>query len=117
MKEVEKLSILAEEFLACQTVLSAIGDTTRQSIIFTLIGVSCEDGMRVGEITQKTHLSRPAVSHHLKVLKEAKVVNVRRESTKNYYYIDPHNNSLKMLKNLLLQIDDYIEEHLEPSKN
>ncbi|MGR5875393.1 ArsR/SmtB family transcription factor [Bacillus pacificus] len=28
--------------------------------------------MRVGEITRKTHLSRPAVSHHIKVLKDAK---------------------------------------------
>lgn len=28
-------------------------------------------GVRVNEITQKTHLSRPAVSHHLQILKEA----------------------------------------------
>lgn len=37
---------------------------------------------------KKTHLSRPAVSHHLKILKEAEIVNLRREGTKNYYYLD-----------------------------
>ncbi len=36
----------------------------------------------MGEITEKTHLSRPAVSHHLKILKEAEIVNLRREGTK-----------------------------------
>ena len=78
MKNVEKLNKLTDDFKACQTVLTAIGDSTRQSIIITLIAAGCEDGMRVGEITRKTHLSRPAVSHHIKVLKDAKVVNVRR---------------------------------------
>ncbi|WP_235804316.1 ArsR/SmtB family transcription factor [Latilactobacillus graminis] len=32
-------------------------------------------------------MSRPAVSYHLKVLKEANLVNFRREDTKNYYYL------------------------------
>jgi DNA-binding transcriptional ArsR family regulator len=83
-------------------------------ILLTLIAAGCEDGMRVGEITQKTHLSRPTVSHHLKVLKDARVVNVRRVATMKFYYIDPENNSLKMLKNLLQHMDDYIAEYWEP---
>ncbi|HFK1450741.1 MULTISPECIES: ArsR/SmtB family transcription factor [Bacillus cereus group] len=115
MKNVEKLIKLTDDFKACQTVLTAIGDSTRQSIIITLIAAGCEDGMRVGEITRKTHLSRPAVSHHIKVLKDAKVVNVRRVATMNFYYIDPENNNLKMVKNLLQNMDDYIAEHWEPS--
>ncbi len=44
------------------------------------------NGVRVGTITQKTHLSRPAVSHHLKILTEAGLIKMRREGTKNYYY-------------------------------
>ncbi|MGV2966317.1 aldo/keto reductase [Paenibacillus sp. FSL L8-0435] len=32
--------------------------------------------MRVGEIRMKTHLSRPTVSHHLKILKESQIAQV-----------------------------------------
>nr|WP_236883270.1 ArsR family transcriptional regulator [Clostridium botulinum] len=39
-------------------------------------------------MSKKTHLSRPAVSHHLQILKRAEIVNVRKEGTKNYYYLD-----------------------------
>ena len=44
------------------------------------------NGVRVGTITEKTHLSRPAVSHHIQILKEAGILKVRKEGTKNYYY-------------------------------
>ncbi|MEG6523627.1 ArsR/SmtB family transcription factor [Desulfotomaculum sp. 1211_IL3151] len=40
--------------------------------------------MRVGEIKAKTHLSRPAVSHHLKILKDIGIVKMREEGTKNF---------------------------------
>ncbi|MDR1160637.1 MAG: ArsR family transcriptional regulator [Syntrophomonadaceae bacterium] len=43
--------------------------------------------MRVGEITEKTHLSRPAVSHHLRVLLDAEVIGVTPEGTKNFYWL------------------------------
>ena len=46
-------------------------------------------GMRVGEIVKLSSLSRPAVSHHMRILKDAGVINVRKEGTKNYYYLDP----------------------------
>ncbi len=68
-----------------------MGDETRQLILIALLE-SDFNGIRVGEIT-KTHLSRPAVSHHLKILKEAEIVNLRREGTKNYYYLDSKNHN------------------------
>ena len=58
-------------------------------------------GVRVGEITAKTHLSRPAVSHHLKILKEAGIVRMRREGTRNYYYFDAEPDSLDRLVEML----------------
>lgn len=58
-------------------------------------------GVRVGAITEKTHLSRPAVSHHLGILKEAGIIKVRREGTKNYYYFDPEAQAMTQLMSLL----------------
>ncbi|MDR1917368.1 MAG: metalloregulator ArsR/SmtB family transcription factor [Christensenellaceae bacterium] len=74
------------QFAKCRKLLVAIGDETRQSIITTLMNANC-NGMRVGEITAKTFLSRPAVSHHLKILLDAGMVGVTPDGTKNYYWL------------------------------
>ena len=78
---------LAAEFKACQKAFSAVGDETRQHIIIALLE-NQKIGMRVGEITERTYLSRPAVSHHLKILKDAGIINMQRKGTKNFYYMD-----------------------------
>lgn len=51
----------------------------------------------MGEITAKTNLSRPAVSHHLRIMKDAGLIKVRKESTMNFYYFDPEMQSLARL--------------------
>jgi ArsR family transcriptional regulator len=85
--DIESVSALAtEQFSTCRKLLIALGDETRQAIITTLIDAKC-DGMRVGEITKKTHLSRPAVSHHLKILLDAEVIGVTPDGTKNFYWL------------------------------
>lgn len=83
----KRVSRLAKQFQQCQKTLIAIGDPTRQQIVLALLSGGC-CGVRVGEVTAKSHLSRPAVSHHLGVLKDAGLINMRREGTKNYYYFD-----------------------------
>ena len=83
-KEIE-LKICAE-FERCMPLFIALGDEVRQQIVLVLICAGCE-GLRVGDITEQTRLSRPAVSHHLKLLKDAKIIEIRKEGTKNYYYI------------------------------
>jgi len=44
----------------------------------------------VGEIAHGLPVSRPAVSQHLKVLKEAGLVTDRAEGTRRVYYLDPN---------------------------
>lgn len=93
----DKKEKFAEQFKSCSGMLSAIGDETRQSIILTLIENAGKGGLRVGEIRMNTNLSRPAVSHHLKVLKDAGVINLRKDGTKNYYYLDGGSIRMKEL--------------------
>lgn len=78
---------LAEEFKELQSFFVALRDETRQQIFIALLEYETV-GMRVPEITRRTHLSRPAVSHHLRILKDAGLVNVHRQGTMNYYYVD-----------------------------
>lgn len=89
MPKPERVPELAEGFAACSDILTAIGDETRQYIILEMLKMPDCSGVRVGEITEKTNLSRPAVSHHLRILKDAGIINARKEATKNYYYFDP----------------------------
>ncbi|MDQ0273686.1 ArsR/SmtB family transcription factor [Cytobacillus purgationiresistens] len=109
MNKNDQLKLIKEDFINCQKVLLAIGDETRQSILLVLMGTDCENGLRVGEITQQTHLSRPAVSHHLRVLRDAGIIFMRKEGTKNFYYIDV-STKLSLLKNLLYDIEKLIIE-------
>ena len=61
-----KIEQISNDFIRCRKLLIAIGDETRQTIITVLMG-SCS-ALRVGEITERTHLSRPAVSHHIRIM-------------------------------------------------
>ena len=66
-------------------------------------------GVRVGEITEKTNLSRPAVSHHLGILKDAGLVKVRREGTKNFYYFDKDAEAIDSLLQMLTHAKKIME--------
>lgn len=93
----ENISVLANNFASCSKILSAIGDETRQHLILEMLKMGSCSGVRVCTITEKTNLSRPAVSHHLQILKNAGIVKVRKEGTKNYYYFDPEAESFEKL--------------------
>ena len=93
---------LAVNFEACHKTLSAMGDETRQHIILEMMRMDYH-GSRVPDITEKTNLSRPAVSHHLQILKDAGIVKMRKEGTMTYYYLDPDMESFTRLSDALLQ--------------
>lgn len=97
----EQVSSLADNFAACSKMLTAIGDETRQHLIVEMMKMGNCRGVRVCEITEKTNLSRPAVSHHLQIMKDAGIVKVRREGTKNYYYFDPEMEPFERLVSTL----------------
>jgi DNA-binding transcriptional ArsR family regulator len=65
--------------------LDALGDPSRQAIIERL----ADGPMAVGELALELPISRPAVSQHLKVLKEAGLVTARQEGTRRRYELDP----------------------------
>ncbi len=96
-----QVELLAKTFQSCSKVLTAIGDETRQYIIFQMMTMGDCSGVRVGDITMRSSLSRPAVSHHLKILKDAGIVKVRKEGTKNYYYFDTDENVIDELSKAL----------------
>lgn len=96
------IELLTNEFKECQKILLALGDENRQHLILMMMQMGECSGVRVGKITEKTHLSRPAVSHHIRILKDAGLIKMRREGTKNYYYFD---NNIKAINNLISMLN------------
>lgn len=67
------------------TQLDALGDATRRAILDRLLG----GPLPVGELADEFPISRPAISQHLKILKEADLVVDRAEGTQRLYEINP----------------------------
>jgi DNA-binding transcriptional ArsR family regulator len=64
---------------------TGLGDPMRLEIVFLL---SEHERLNVGEIAARFRLSRPAVSHHLKVLKDARILKSQKRATEVYYWLD-----------------------------
>ena len=71
--------------MAYQAALSALADPTRRTIYESLRGTS----RSVGEIARDLPVSRPAVSQHLRVLREAGLVRETRIGTRHLFSAEP----------------------------
>jgi DNA-binding transcriptional ArsR family regulator len=67
-----------------KTLLTVMGDPTRQAILDLLL----EGPQPVGQLAALLPVSRPAVSQHLKVLKEVGLVVDHQEGTRRVYRVD-----------------------------
>lgn len=94
---------IKKNFQSCQKIFLAFGDETRQYILSILLCSDCS-GSRVVDIAKRTNLSRPAVSHHMQILKNAGIVKTRKEGTFVFYYLDPDEEEIKAIIDLFSDI-------------
>ena len=83
-------------------VLTALADPTRRAI-FEMVA---RQPRGVAEIARELPVSRPAVSQHLKVLKDATLVRDRPDGTRRIYAVDPRG---------LAAVREYFEQFWEAS--
>ena len=81
-----------------QDAWTALGDPTRRAIFERI----AERPQAVGELARDLPVSRPAVSQHLKVLKEARLVADRPAGNRRIYRLDPSG-----LDALRVQLDQF----------
>lgn len=74
-----------ETYEAADGAWEAIGDRTRRAILVRLAERPCA----VGELAEQLPVSRPAVSQHLKVLKETGLVSDETVGTRRIYRLNP----------------------------
>lgn len=76
------LSDVRNSFRQCVPLFHALGDTHRQEIVLILAE---SERLNVNMIVERMNLSRPAVSHHLKILLQAGLVQMQPQSRENFY--------------------------------
>lgn len=89
---------MAEEFDWGKTVefLTGIGDPGRLEIIYLL---TKQGRLNVGHIAGHFELSRPAISHHLKVLRNARIVESQKVGQEVFYTLN-HTSTAAQLRHL-----------------
>jgi ArsR family transcriptional regulator len=96
LKTRQMFVLLAETF-------QALGDSSRIQIIWTL----SHGELSVGEIAELVSMSQPAVSHHLRTLRNLKLVKVRRDGRAMFYSLDDQH-----IENLLEEGIKHVEDFL-----
>ena len=66
------------------TFAKALADETRQKIM----NLVCCQWLSVNEIVEQLHVTQPTVSHHLAILRETGLVNVREEGKQTFYTLN-----------------------------
>ena len=118
MIDKKDLRKLIDKFKTCGPMLIALGDEVRQNILLKLADSGFE-GINVTNLSSKTNLSRPAISHHLKVLKDSGWVVPVKKGTQIFYQLCLDSN-LDMISSLIDSIRKmeavYAKEFAEKNK-
>lgn len=112
MDKDEYLEIIKKDLVDSRKILNALSDENRQMILLVLLENCQTGGIRVEDIAKEVNLSRPAVSHHLKILKDENIISCESVGTKNYYHITGIDEILS-LKKLLDDIEKYAKKENE----
>jgi DNA-binding transcriptional ArsR family regulator len=89
-------------FRSCIPLFQTLSDPHRQDIIMLLAE---HEALTVNEITEHSKLSRPAISHHLKILRDAGLVKVEQKGTQRYYILSI-DSAVQLLKELIHSVED-----------
>lgn len=91
-----------QQFKESIPLLEVLTDENRQAIIMVL--AQNKSGLNVNAISGHINLSRPAVSHHLKVLKQSGFIQSEKKGVENYYVLTVR-KPLEQLKTLITTIE------------
>jgi len=79
------LRAIPREWQSMSKAFTAMGDEHRQRILLTF---EKGDRLNVGQIVEVSTLSRSAVSHHLRLMREAGVLNSEKVGKEVYYWVN-----------------------------
>ncbi len=98
-------------FNDCSPLFIALGDEVRQKLLLDIAEgeTTSENGINVTDLSLKSKLSRPAISHHLKVLKDYGVIVPHKVGTQIFYKISVYDH-LQDVTDLVESIRSLVEK-------
>jgi DNA-binding transcriptional ArsR family regulator len=90
----------------------ALGDLTRRQILELLAAGEQPAGEVVAALQERAPISQPAVSQHLKVLRDARLVTVRADGTRRLYAVDEA--GLETARAWLARLADPLQQFAQP---
>jgi ArsR family transcriptional regulator, arsenate/arsenite/antimonite-responsive transcriptional repressor len=102
----DKMKQVAKNVEEVTTVLKLLGDKTRLNIMALLETNDC----CVCELVEIFHVSQPAISSHLRKLKDAGLVKETRKAQWIFYSMNKEHELYSLIKNILAHIPDQIEK-------
>ena len=92
-----------KRFLLLAETFQALGDSSRVQIVWLL----AREEHNVGDIARVLGMSQPAVSHHLRTLRNLKLVKVRRDGRTSHYSLDDVHIE-RLLKEGIKHVEDLL---------
>jgi ArsR family transcriptional regulator len=80
--------------------LKALGDETRLNLLLKIAGANCVDGACICDLTPDTNLAQSTVSHHMKLLVDAGLLNRSQKGKWAYFTLTSAGSNLLMALNL-----------------
>ncbi len=93
---------IASTMTACTPLFFALGEPARQQILLLLTEY---EELNVNQLTERLTLSRPAISHHLKILRQSGLVSVRQAGVENYHSLTA-DNAIELLERFIQEVKD-----------
>lgn len=104
MERLKSKQISEEEINALSDVFKVFGDGTRLKILWGLF----DSELCVFDISEKLGMSQSAISHQLRILKQARLVKARREGKNTFYSLDDDH-----VKRIIEQVMIHVEEEIQ----
>lgn len=86
MGDLKSLARIRTLFAKNRPLFSALGNEERQELMLIMLE---GNDLSVGELAERTELSRPTVSHHLRILQDAGIISPQKQGTKTIYCMRP----------------------------
>lgn len=104
--QISKLRDMRERgvFFHLAETFQALGDSSRVQIVWALM----QGEKNVSELSTKLEMSQPAVSHHLRTLRNLRLVNIRKVGRESFYRLDDEHINVLLLEGL-----NHVEDLLE----
>ena len=107
LPEPSEFKLFLKKFNACTPILLALADSCRQKLLIDIIQAG-KDGINVNTLTQMSHLSRPAISYHLKMIRDCGLVKTEKRGTQIFYSVMQSKN-FDTFRDVVQHLNEFVQ--------